>query len=229
MLTKKKKLSKKEIKEDKLVTTFYEAKSYYENNQTIIFAVVGAIAVIIFAVLFFTNKTKENNQLASAALVSVVTDYNAGLYLQAIDGKEGTKEIGLLKIVDLYGGTKQGELARIILANAYFYTGQYDKAIEEFDDYSGDDDIMVASAIAGKAGCYEVKGEFEDAANSFLKAANVSNYVPANPDYLLNAGINYIKVKNNGEAKIVLEKLKSDYSASAASKQVDKYLSLLKN
>ena len=34
MLAKKKKLSKKEIKEDKLVTTFYEAKSFYEENQT---------------------------------------------------------------------------------------------------------------------------------------------------------------------------------------------------
>ncbi len=229
MLAKKKKLSKKEIKEDKLVTSFFEARTFYEKNQTLLFSAVGIIAVIIVAVLFFTSRSQENNQLASAELVRIVNVYNSGLYQQAIDGKEGTKEIGLLKIVDLYGGTKQGELARIYLANAYFYTGQYDKAIEEFDDYSGDDDIMVASAIAGKAGCYEVKGEFEEAAKSFSKAANVSYYVPANPDYLLNAGINYIKVKNNSEAKIVLEKVKNDYSASAASKQVDKYISLLKN
>ena len=229
MLAKKKKLSKKEIKEDKLVTTFYEAKSYYEKNQTMIFAVTGAIIVIIFAVLFFTNKTKENDLLASVELSRVVNTYNAGLYQQAIDGKEGTQEIGLLKIVDEYGGTEQGELARIYLANAYFYTQQYEKAMEEYDNYSGSDNLMISAALAGIASCYEVKNDFANAAKYFSKAADVSKFVPSNPDYLLNAGINLIKIENYKEAKVVLNKIKNEYTTAPASRQVDRYLAQLKN
>ncbi len=226
MLAKKKKLSKKEIKEDKLVTTFYEAKSFYEDNQTTIFSVVGIIAAIIIVAVLYTSKTGESNLSASVELTRVIKTYDAGLYQQAIEGKPGTQEIGLAKIVDEYGGSEQGELARIYLANAYYYTEQYDKAMEEFDNYSGSDNLLVAAALAGKAGCYEIEGNYELAAEYFSKAADVSKYVPSNPTYLLNAGINYLKIKNNSEAKSLLSKVKKDYSTSIAAREVDKYLAL---
>lgn len=227
MLAKKKKLSKKEIKEDKLVTTFYEAKSFYGDNQTAIFSVVGIIVAIVIVAMLYTSKVEESNLLASVELGRVINTYNTGLYLQAIEGKAGTKEIGLAKIVDEYGGSEQGELARIYLANAYYFTEQYDKAMEAYDDYSGSDNLMVASALAGKAGCYENEKNYEAAAKYFSKAANVSKYVPSNPNYLLNAGINYLKIKNNSEAKSVLNKVKEDYATSLAARQVDKYLALI--
>ncbi len=87
--------------------------------------------------MFYSSRTEENNLAASTELSRVYKTYNAGLFQQAIDGKPGTQEIGLVKIVDEYGGSPQGELARIILANAYYYTEQYDKALEEYDNYSG--------------------------------------------------------------------------------------------
>ena len=227
MLAKKKKLSKKEIKEDKLVTTFYEAKSFYDENQTKIFSGVAIIIALVLIIVFYTGKIAESNLSASVELTRVINTYNAGLYLQAIAGKAGTQEIGLAKIVDEYGGSEQGELARIYLANAYFYTEQYDKAMEAYDDYSGSDNLMVASALAGKAGCYETQKNYELAAEFYDKAANVSNYVPSNPDYLLNAGINYLKIKNNSDAKSVLNRVKKDYSTSLAAREVDKYLALI--
>lgn len=226
MLAKKKKLSKKEIKEDKLVTTFYEAKSFYDENQTVIFSVVGIIVAIVLVAVLYTSKVDESNLSASVELTRVINTYNSGLYLQAIDGKAGTQEIGLAKIVDEYGGSEQGELARIYLANAYYYTEQYDKAMEAYDDYSGSDNLMVASALAGIAGCYENEKDYESAAKYFSKAANVSKYVPSNPNYLLNAGINYLKIKNKSEAKNVLKRVKKDYSTSLAAREVDKYLAL---
>jgi tetratricopeptide (TPR) repeat protein len=227
VLAKKRKLSKKEIKEDKLVTTFYEAKSFYEKNQTAIFAVVGAVAALIAVILFYSSRVDEKNLAASTELTRVLPTYNAGLYQQAIDGKPGTKEIGLLKIVDEYGGSEQGELARIYLANAYYFTGQVDKALEQYDSYSGNDDIMIAAALAGKAGCYETKGDYEEAAKLFEKAANVSKYVPANGEYLLNAGINLIKINKYNKAKVLLNKVKKDYPTTMAAREVEKFLAIV--
>ncbi|MCF6270434.1 MAG: tetratricopeptide repeat protein [Melioribacteraceae bacterium] len=227
MLAKKRKLSKKEIKEDKLVTTFYEAKEFYEEKQTTIFSVIGIVVAIVIGVVLYTSKVDESNLSASVELSRVLSTYDAGLYLQAIEGKAGTQEIGLARIVDEYGGSEQGELARIYLANAYYYTEQYDKAMEEYANFSGNHNLLVASALAGKAGCYETKKDYESAAKYFSKAANVSEYVPSNPNYLLNAGINYLKIKNSNEAKNVLNKVKKEYGTSLSAREVDKYLALI--
>ncbi len=88
---------------------------------------------------------------------------------------------------------------------------------------------MISSALAGKASCYEVKGNYKEAAKYFSKAADVDKYVPANSDYLLNAGINYIKINNFDTAKELLNKVKKDYSTSLAAKQADKYLAQIKS
>lgn len=224
MLAKKKKLSKKEIKEDKLVTTFYEARSFYEENQTMIFAVVGVLAAIIIGIILYTNKVESDNLSASVELSRVIPSYNSGHYQEAIDGKPGTKMLGLIKIVDEYGGSEQGELARIYLANAYYFTGHYDKAFEQYDAYSGSDNLMIASAFAGKASVYAVKGDYKSAAEFYSKAASVSEYDPSNADYLLKAGINYIKSHDFLNAKASLEKIKKDYKTSVASREVDRYL-----
>ena len=225
MLAKKKKLSKKEIKEDKLVTTFYNSKNYYEENQNKIFVVVGVIAAIIVAIILYNNKVESNNLTASAELSRVLPTYTNGQYQEAIDGKPGTKEIGLLKIVEEYGGSEQGELARIYLANSYYFTEQYDKALEEYENYSGSDKIMNAAALAGAASVYVAKSNYTSAAETYAKAANVSKYNPATSEYLLKAGINYIKANDPENAKTVLERVKKDYSPSLAARDVDRYLS----
>ena len=224
MLAKKKKLSKKEIKEDKLVTTFYEAKGFYEENQTKILAALGALAIIIVAIVLYINKVESNNEIASIELSRVIPGYNSGMYQEAIDGKPGTKVLGLRKIADEYGGSEQGELARIYLANSYYFTGQLDNALDEYDAYSGSDDVMISSALAGKASVYEAKSDYESAAEFYSQAANISKYNPSNPEYLLIAGINYLKVKNFDKAKVSLEKIKKEYQTSLASREVDRYL-----
>jgi len=227
VLAKKKKLSKKEIKEDKLVTTFYEARKFYEENQNKIFAVVGVIAVIVIAVILYTNKVEENNFAASLELTRVLPIYNSGSYQEAIDGRPGTNVIGLQKIVDEYGNSDQGELAKIYLANALYFMGGIDAAFEYFNDYSGSNEDLVAAALAGKASCLEVKEDYEAAADSYNKAANVNKFNPSNPDYLLKAGINYIKVDQLMDAKKSLQEIKDNYKTSSASREVDRYLAVV--
>lgn len=229
MLAKKKKLTKKEIKEDKLVTTFYNSKSYYEENQNKIYMVIGAIAIVIVALILYSNKVETNNLAASVELSRVLPTYNGGQYQEAIAGKPGTKELGLLKIVDEYGGSEQGELARIYLANSYYFTEQYEKALIEYDSYSGSDDIMEATATSGRANVYVEKSDFKKAAELYTKAADISKYNPSSAEYLLKAGINYLKVDDLGNAQSSFERIKKDYQTSVAAREVDKYLAQIKS
>ena len=224
MLTKKKKLSKKEIKEDKLVSFYYKTYGFLSENISQVLTYTGVVVVIILLAIYYYNYRNQQNKEAGIQLAQIMELYDSGAYLQAIEGQAGTKIFGLKKIVDEYGSTENGETAKIYLANSYSFLGKPEEAFKYYDDYSGSIAIFKAAAVAGKAGYYAYKSNYEKAAELYEKAAGVTKEDVLNPDYLLSAGENYINANENKEAKKVLEKLKKDYVTSSAAREVEKYL-----
>jgi tetratricopeptide (TPR) repeat protein len=184
----------------------------------------GAAAAVIILAVFYINHRSQQNTEAGIQLSRIIDVYDGGAYLQAIEGQAGTNVLGLKKIVEKYGSTENGETAKIYLANAYEFLGKSDDAFKYYDDYSGSINIYKAAALAGQAGYYAYKNNFEKAAELYEKAANVSKEDVLNPDYLLNAGANYIKAGNEKVAKQLLTKIRKDYTTSSASRDVEKYL-----
>jgi tetratricopeptide (TPR) repeat protein len=227
MLTKKKKLSRKEIKEDKLVSTYYKVIGYFEQNQSRLLTYGGILIVVVFAVIYYVNHKKEVNEQAGLALSRVIDSYDKGSYLEAIEGKAGTDVIGLKKIVEDYDGTENGEMAKIYLANSYNRLGKFDEAFKYYKSYSGDIPLLKAASLAGQAGYYAYKNEFEKAGDLFRDAAHVNKYNVENPDYMLKAAINYINAGQKENAKELLLTIKNDYKTSSASRDADRYLALV--
>ncbi len=228
MLTKKKKIRRKEIKEDKLVTFVRNAQIFYEEYKTKVITGVIVFAVVVFGAYYFITQQQSANEEAGIALSRVMKIFDQGSYLEAIEGRQGTNIIGLKKIVEEYSGTENGETAKIYLANAYAYLGNYEEALKYYEDYNGDIDIYKASALAGQASYYAAKKDYEKAADLYLQAAKVSEINAQNPDYLLNAAINYLNAGNKEEANVLLKKIKDEYKTSQASREADRYLALLK-
>ena len=227
MLTKKKKLSKKEIKEDKLVTYYYKAYNYFNENKNRIGIYAGGLAVVIAAIYFYMNNKAENNNQAGIQLSRVMSLYDAGAYLEAIEGRQGTNIVGLKKIVSEYGSTENGETAKIFLANAYQMLGNVEEAFKYYEDYSGSNKIFKATALSGEAGYFADKKEFEKAADLYLSAARVAKENVLDPEYMLKAAINYIDAGQKEDAKDLLETIRKDYQTSTAFREVDKYLTLV--
>lgn len=224
MLTKKKQISKKDIKEDKLVTTYYQTVNYLDQNKTKIYIYIGALVAVVAILYFYLDNRAKNNEKANTELARVMDLYNQGAYQEAVDGRQGTNIIGLRKIVDMYGSTENGEIAKIYLANSYNFLGKFDEALSYYDDYSGGIDMYKAAALAGKAACYEAKNEFGKAADAFKDAAHVSKNNVLNGDYLLSAGINYLKTGTKDKALEQFNLIKEEYKTSPAMREVDRYL-----
>lgn len=224
MLTKNKKLSKKEIKQDKLVETYYKMYGFFNENKQRLLLYGGILVVLIFVAIFYINNKKQKNETAGIELAKVMDLYDKGNYLEAIQGIPGTTNIGLKKIVDEYGNTENGETAKIYLANCYEFQGKTEEAYNVYKDYDGGINIFKASAIAGQASYFADKKEYEKAADLYKKAAHVSGTDVLNSDYLLKAGINYMKAGKNSDAKELFEKIESDYKTSSAARDVQKYL-----
>lgn len=227
MLTKQKKLSKKEIKEDKLVEFYYKSQSFYEEHKNRIFLYGGIVVVVIAAVYFYMNYRSEQNEKAGVQLAKVMDLYDMGAFLEAIEGKQGTDLMGLKKIVQEYSGYENGETAKIYLANSYSFLGKTDEALKYYEDYSGSIDIYKASALAGKAGILSFKKQYGEAAELYLKASHVSKTNILNPDYMYEAAVNYFEAGDKEQAKDLLQTIKNDYKTSSAALKVDRYLSLL--
>jgi len=227
MLTKKKKLSKKEIKQVKLVETYYKVYGYFEENKSRMLTYAVVLVVIVFAAIYYVNHKKETNEKAEVLLSQVMNLYDQGSYLEAIEGRPSQNIIGLKKIVDDYGSTENGETAKIYLANSYDMLGKPDEALKYYGDYDGDISIYKATSLAGQAGIYAGKKEYEKAADLFKKASRISKTDVLNPDYLLNASINYINADKEEEAKELLESIKKDYPASQATAKADEYLAMV--
>jgi len=227
MITKKKKLSKKEIKEDKLVSFVYKAQSFYEDYKNKIFTYGAVIVAAVAITYFYVNQQRTDNDNAGVELSRTMMLYDQGAYLQAIEGQQGTNIIGLKKIVEEYGGTENGESAKIFLANSYSFLGNYEEALNYYKDYSGSIDYFKAAAIAGRAGYYASKNDYIEAADLYKEAAGVTEVNAQNSEYLLNAGINLLKAGNKQEAKTVFETIREKYSTTLAGREIGQYLALV--
>lgn len=227
MLQKKKKLSKKEIKKDSLLELYESSIEFFEKYKSKIMLYAGVLVVAVAAVYFYLNQKSQTNEKAGLELSRIMSIYDQGSYLEAIEGKQGTNVIGLKNLINEYDGTENGETAKIYLANSYAFLGNYEDAFKYYSDYNGSIDYFKATALAGEAGYYANKNEFQKAADLFLKASKKSDVNSQNPDYLLNAGINYLKAGDKEDAKIVFSKIKDDYATSLAFRDVDKYLSMI--
>lgn len=224
MLEARKKITKKQIKEDKLVTTYYRFIDFVQKNQARLLIGTAVVALVIVAVVLFSNKRANDNQTAAGLLAKVIPLYEQGAYKEAVEGQPQANITGLKKIVDEYGGTETGNTAKIFLGNAYLLQNNNDAAFKAFDDYSGSNPLFQATALAGKAGCLEVKKEYEKAADLYKDAVKISKINPANSEYLLKAGIDYLALGKKDEAKAAFETIKKDYKASPAVYDVDRYL-----
>lgn len=224
MLTKKKRITKKEIKQDKLVTTYYQVMNYYKEYQAKFLIVFAALALVVIAVILLSNKRSNDNLAAASQLAKIMPVYEAGSFQEAIDGQPNANVVGLKQIVDNFGNTEQGEIAKIYLANSYIVLNKLEEAFQLYDDYSGSNPLLKATSLAGKASYYETKKEYEKAVDLYKDAARVSISNPSTPDYLLRAGINLLRIGKKEDAKSIFEEIKKEFTSSMAAQEIDRYL-----
>jgi TolA-binding protein len=224
MLKPKKKITKRDLKEDKLVSTYFKATQYfYQNKKYFSWGITGLVVLFIAGVIYFNNRAADSEK-STTALGEILRYYDKAEYQIAIDGVPERNVMGLKEIVEEYGGTHSGDLAKFFLGNCYFSLGNYDAALKYFDDYGGSYSPLRASAVAGVAACYEGKGDNRRAAEYFERAASRSGDSQSSPEYLRDAARDYALSGNKDRAIELLKRLKKDYPTSTYVRDADRML-----
>ena len=229
MLKPRKNLKKQELKEDKLVLTYYKAREFVEKNKKILSYILTGVIIIVAGIIIYRNNVKAENERAEALLSKIIGYYDNGDYKTAIDGIPQRNIQGLKYIVENYGGTDAGEIATYYLASAYFMLGDYDNALKYFKKYDGNDKLLFSASLAGIASIYEIKGEYKKAGEYFEKAAQRFRENILVPEYLYNAARNYKLAGEREKALRLYERIKKDYPNFAKIRDVEIYIASLKD
>lgn len=208
MLKPRKRLTKRQIKEDKFVTLYFKVQNFVsQNSRYVLWGVIG-IPVVIFASFVLSKIQKEKEQDANIELSKARIEFFAENHETAIST--------LNNLVEIYGGTKAGKKGLYYLANAHYMSKNFDEADEYFRRFlkeSSDSDLTV-SALAGVAACLEEKGDFFAAAEAYKEAAEKYRDGFMAPQNLYDSARCFSLSGKTKEAAGVLTKLIEKYSGS---------------
>ena len=206
----------------KVSTSFIE-----KNFKTLAAAIGGVLAVIIIALVVNQYYIQPKKAEAADNIAVAQQLFIAGNYEQALNG-DGTNP-GFLQVIDQYGSTPSGNIARLYAGLCYAQTEKYEEAVKYLEDYDLCDDQMVSNAaIAALGNCYAQLGQNEKAASTLLKAAKRANSTTLSPLFYLQAGQIYESLGNKDEALKCYEIIKNDYPQSMQRQDIDKYIERVK-
>jgi len=228
MLKPRKRITKKELKQDQLVTTYFKAIDFLRNNRKLVSGTLTGLVIAVIVIVAYLNNRRSDNMKAATDLAGVLEYFNGGAYQMAINGDPSHNITGLKSIVENYGGSETGEQAKIYLGDCYYYLGNYDAALKYFKDYDGNDKFLQASAYAGIAEVDEIEGDAKDAAEYYDRAASrdSKNFLAA--QYLVGAARNYIKVGEKDRALSLLTRVQKDFPNSPYESNVELYIAQAK-
>lgn len=209
MLTPRKRIKKKDLKEDKLVTFYFKGRDWIEDNYKIIAGALAVVVLVIAIGIVMTNRSKRAESQASVEFAKAARVYQSNDYRNAADM--------FTTIVNNYGGTPSGKLSRFYLAQSLYKTEQYAEAAEHFKKFYssfGADEHLKATAIAGHAACIEQQGNYEQAAKKYEDALNKYPDAPQAAHYALRAARSYEQAGNDEQARALYQKIIKEYPDS---------------
>lgn len=202
-------LTRKQIKEDKVAEFFIKAVVYSRRHSRRIFA---GVIVLCIAVLVFTFAMRQR-QAAELEAQTMLARANIDLK----QGNFGGALQGYSTIIDRFRGTRSYSDAVFFTADAHFGTGRYDSAMVFFDTYLNQGkrrDAFTVSAKLGLAQCNEEMGRFKEAADGYLKVQREHPDDQLAPEALFGAARSYTLAGDLTQAEATYEQLIELYPAS---------------
>ncbi|MES2376437.1 MAG: tetratricopeptide repeat protein [Bacteroidota bacterium] len=208
-----------QVKDDNLAQV---SKFTRENQKSLIFIASAIVAMILVYVLYqklylAPREAKAADQMAMAQDFWAKKDWD-----KAIKGDAGYP--GFEKIVTEYSNTKSANLACYYLGVAYLNKGEYRKAIENLNNYRGDDVMVAAEAYGSTGDAYVELKDYSNAASYFKKAVDKASNNFLSPLYLKKLGLVYEAQNDNKAAVDAYKSIKKDYPTSTEAQSIDEYI-----
>ncbi len=201
------------------------SEEFIQKNQKTLIIVVVAILVVILAIFGLRKWYFQPREVRAAEEMFAAEQwFDQGDFDKALNGDDTYR--GFLSVIDSYGSTKAGRLAKYYAGASYLHLGNFDQAIHWLKKYNGKDTFTRPLAEMMLADAYMEKGETATAAKHYTASADMNaNYITA-PTALFKAGMAYLKLENSQKALECFQKIKTEYPESTEWTEIDRYIAL---
>ncbi len=203
--------------------TISNAELFIEKNQKTLSIILGALIVVVGGYYAYKNFYRAPREKEAQGQMFVAQQYfERDSFNLALKGDKNYP--GFVTIIDEFGSTNAGNLARYYAGICYLKTGQFQKAIDNLEAFSSDDEFIGSIAIGAIGDSYMELGKTEQAIDYYQKAAKNTENDLTTPLYLLKAGI---ALETKGDVQKALDmynEIKDKHKKSQQATEIDKYI-----
>jgi tetratricopeptide (TPR) repeat protein len=210
-----------ELEVDQLLS---RSEQFIEKNKKNLIYGVAIVAAIVGIILVYHYKYAiPLSERAEKAIFRGEQYFERDSFTLALYGNMLDFE-GFEAIVDQYGRTKAGNLAKAYAGICFYKLGDPQSAMKYLKSFKAND-TQVSPVIIGLIGdCYVSNGNTKEGISYFEKAATKANNEIISPIYLKKAGIAYENLKLYKDAIRVYTTIKEKYNQSMEAQEIDKYI-----
>jgi len=141
----------------------------------------------------------------------------------ALDGDKFNR--GFSYVINNYGSTKAGNLAKYYAGVCYLRLGNFNKAVDNLKDFSTSARQVQMMAYGALGDAYSELNKNDDAINYYKKAANeFTDDATMSSEYLFRAALKSEVLGKNSEALELYKELKEKYPTTERGFSADKYI-----
>jgi len=204
-----------------------KGEQFLEKNKNLLFYILLGIIVVVGGIFAYNKFIKAPKEREAQSVMFFAEQYFEKDSLDLAINGDGTNP-GFLQIVDDYGSTKQGNLARYYLGISYLKKGEFETAIDYLKKFKSDDHIVGPMALGAIGDAYIELGQTETAIEYYLKAVDKNNNDFTSPMFLLKTGWAYETLGQYDKAVEVYTKIQKEHFKSYEARDIEKYIAFAK-
>jgi len=201
-----------------------KAKSFWTQYQKPLLTAIIVVLVLIAGWIGYKNYiVAPKEEQAQNAMWKAEQYFRHDSLKLALNGDKFNR--GFVYIINNYGSTKEGNLAKYYAGVCYLRTGDFNKAVSYLKDFSTSAKQIQMMADGALGDAYSELNKNDDAVNAYKKAANeFPDDVTMSSEYLFRAALKLETLGKNSEALALYKELKEKYPNTERGFAADKYI-----
>jgi tetratricopeptide (TPR) repeat protein len=206
----------REMKEDVLVTSAFQAGDWIQRNLRVVGIALGVLVLGVLAALYIRNQQAAAEGAANRILAEASANYWQGGYARTIQLTD--------QVLNEYKTTRAANDARRMKGDALFWSGSFDSAATLYREYLSkekSDSPLHHAVQQSLAFALESKPDFPAAAKEYEALAADAPDRASTADFLMSAARAYKNANQPDKAKALYEKVANDYKETTFSRDAE--------
>jgi tetratricopeptide (TPR) repeat protein len=201
-----------------------KAKNFWTEYQKPLLTIIIVLIVIVAGWFGYQNYVVKPKEAEAENTIWKAEQYFREDSLQlALNGDKFNR--GFVYVINNYGSTKVGNLAKYYAGICYLRLGNFNKAVDNLKDFSTPAKQIQMMAYGTLGDAYSELNKNDDAVNYYKKAAaEFTDDATMSSEYLFRAALKLETLGKNSEALDLYKELKNKYPNTQRGFAVDKYI-----